>query len=204
MSSYLATFVSCRSQVDDLTQVDPDKFQRDPMLGRLRGEPDIFDECIPTLLLPPPSEEPCVAHNEEKPPPSTSTSPENESRTVRPKAPTNSSHTNRTMNFDQNHETVTIFFGRGPKSYGQPSSRTALIQVPGTSLLKADKRTLLLDSWQRTRPPSDASPRVHTTTTQPLTTQSPQEYLQHQKENRAIIFVIYRKSPLSNLSLVSF
>ena len=49
----------------------------------------------------------------------------------------------------------------------------------------ADKRTLLLDSCQRTRPFSDASPRVHPTTTHPLTPQSPQEYLQHQKEVKA-------------------
>ena len=246
-------------QVDDLPQIDPDKFQRDPMLGRFRGEPAIFDESIPTLLLPP-SEETSVAHNEEKPPPvtvslsfpiapavipmgpavpplpaaaaapaipalpaqdeeqqpalvpylddestdspsspratsdddqaryagaSTSTSPENESRTVRPKLLPNSSRTNRTLNFDENRETIPVFIGRGPKSYGQPSPRTALTQVPGTSFLKADKRTLLLDSCQRTRPPSDASTRVHPTTTQQLTPQSPQEYLQHQKEVKA-------------------
>ena len=54
-------------QVDDLTQIDPDNFQRDPMLGRFRGKPAIFDESIPTLLLSP-SEEPCGVHNEEKPP----------------------------------------------------------------------------------------------------------------------------------------
>ena len=89
------------------------------------------------------------------------------------------------MNFDENRETVPVFIGRGPKSYGQPSPRTALTQVPGTSFLKADKRTLLLDSCQRTRPPSDASPRVHPTTTQQLTPQSPQEYLQHQMEVKA-------------------
>ena len=247
-------------QVEDLQQIDPDKFQRDPMLGRFRGEPPIFDESIPTLLLPP-SEEPCVVQHEEQPPPvtvslsfplaaavipegpapgpavpplpavaaapavpalpaqdeeqqpalvpylddestdsqsspratlvddqarhagaSTPTSPGNESRTVRPKLLTNSSRTNRTSNFDENRETVPVFIGRGPKSYGQPSPRPALTQLPGTSLLKADKRALLLDSCQRTRPPSDASPRVHPTTTQQLTPQSPQEYLQHQKE----------------------
>ena len=250
-------------QVEDLQQIDPDKFQRDPMLGRFRGEPAIFDESIPTLLLPP-SDETSVAHHEEKPPPvivslsfpiapavipvgpapgpaapplpaaaaapaipalpaqdeeqqpalvpnlddesldsqssprvtsdddqaryagaSTPTSPAKESRTVRPKLPTTSSRTNRTLNFDENRETVPVFIGRGPKSYGQPSPRTALTQVPGTSLLKADKRTLLLDSCQRTRPPSDASPRVHQTTTQQMTPQSPQEYLQHQKEVKA-------------------
>ena len=229
------------------------------MLGRFRGKPALFDESIPTLLLPP-SEEPCVTRNDEKPPPvtvslsfpiaptvlpmrpapgpavpplpaaaaapaipalpaqpalvpylddesrhsqsspratsdddqtraryagaSTPTSPEKESRTVRPKLPTNSSRTNRTLNFDENRETVPVFIGRGPKSYGQPSPRTALTQVPGTSFLQADKRTLLLDSCQRTRR-SDASPRVHPTTTQPLTKQFPQEYLQHQKEVKA-------------------
>ena len=57
-------------QVDDLPQSDPDKFQRDPMLGRFRGELAIFDESIPILLLPP-SEEPCVVQNEEKLPPVT-------------------------------------------------------------------------------------------------------------------------------------
>ena len=250
-------------QVDDLPQIDPDKFQRDPMLGRFRGEPAIFDESIPTLLLPP-SEETSVANNEEKPPPvtvslsfpiapavipmgpapgpavpplpaaaaapaipalpaqdeeqqpalvpylddestdspsspratsdddqaryagaSTPTSAEQASRTVRPKLPTTSSRINRTLNFDENRETVPVFIGRGPKSYGQPSPRTALTQVPGTSFLKADKRTLLLDSCQRTRPPSDASPRVNPTTTQQLTPQSPQEYLQHQMEVKA-------------------
>ena len=253
-------------QVEDLQQIDPDKFQRDPMLGRFRGEPAIFDESIPTLLLPP-SEEPCVVQNEEQPPPvtvslsfpiapavipvgpapgpavpplpaaaaapaipalpaqdeateqqpefvpylenesaedsqlspretsdddqaryagtSTPASPEQESRTVRPKLPTTSSRTNRTLNFDENRETVPVFIGRGPKSYGQPSPRTQLTQVPGTSLPKADKRTILLESCQRTRPPSDASPRVHPTTAQQLTPQSPQEYLQHQKEVKA-------------------
>ena len=57
-------------QIADIPQIDPDKFQRDPMLGRFRGEPAIFDESIPTLLLPP-SMEPCVPRNEEKPPPVT-------------------------------------------------------------------------------------------------------------------------------------
>ena len=33
-------------QIDDLPQIDPDKFQRDPMLGRFRGEPAIFDEAF--------------------------------------------------------------------------------------------------------------------------------------------------------------
>ena len=40
------------------------------LLGRFRGEPAIFDESIPTLLLPR-SEVPCEVHNEEKPPPVT-------------------------------------------------------------------------------------------------------------------------------------
>ena len=240
-------------KIDDLLQIDPDKFQRDPMLGRFRGEPAVFDQSIPTLLLPP-SEEPCVTRNDEKPPPvtvslsfpiapavfamrpapgpavpplpaaaaapaipalpaqdeateqqpafvpylenestdsrlspretsdddqaryagaSTPTLPEKESRTVRPILPTISSRTNRTLNFDENRETVPVFIGRGPKSYGQPSARTALSQVPRTSFLKTDKRTLLLDSCQRTRPFSDARPRVHPITTQPVTPQSP-------------------------------
>ena len=47
----------------------------------------------------------------------TPTSPEKESRTVRPNLPTNLSRTNRTLNFDENCETVPVFIGRGPKSY---------------------------------------------------------------------------------------
>ena len=250
-------------QVDDLPQIDPDKFQRDPMLGRFRGEPAIFDESIPNLLLPP-SEETSVAHNEEKPPPVTvslsfpiepavipmgpapgpavpplpaaaaapaipalpaqdeeqqpalvpylddestdspssppatsdddqarhagaftPTSAEQASRTVRSKLPTTSSRTNRTLNFDENRETVPVFIGRGPKTYGQPPHRTQLNQVPGTSLPKADKRTILLESCQRTRPHSSQSPRVQQSPTHQLTPQSPQAYLQHQTEVKA-------------------
>ena len=249
-------------QVEDLQQIDPDKFQRDPMLGRFRGEPAIFDESIPTLLLPP-SEAPCVVQNEEQPPPVTvslsfpiapavipvgpapgpavpplpavaaapalpalpaqdedtappaqlaaeptdsrassddssnedsaqsagafiTASPEQDLPTVSPKTPTTLlRRTDRQLSFDENRQTVPVFIGRGPKTYGQPPHRTQLTQVPGTSLPKADKRTILLESCQRTRPPSDASPRVHPTTAQQLTPQSPQEYLQHQKEVKA-------------------
>ena len=53
--------IRLRPVVDDLTQIDPDKFQRDPMLGPFRGEPlaALVLLFIPTLLLPP-SEELCV------------------------------------------------------------------------------------------------------------------------------------------------
>ena len=59
--------VAPQYQTDDLSHTDPDKFQRDTMLGRFSGEPANFDESIPILLLPP-SEAPCVTRNDEKPP----------------------------------------------------------------------------------------------------------------------------------------
>ena len=57
-------------QVDDLTHIDLVKFQRDPLLGRFRGEPAMYDGNIPTLLLPP-SGELCVVQSDEKHPPVT-------------------------------------------------------------------------------------------------------------------------------------
>ena len=75
---------------------------------------------------------------------STSTSPGKESRTVRPKLPTNSSRTNRTLNFDETRQTIPVFIGHGPRSYGLPSLPTPLTQVPGFKLSTADLTALNL------------------------------------------------------------
>ena len=77
---------------------------------------------------------------------STPTSPEKESRTIRPKIPTITSRTNQTLNFDENRETLPVFIGRGPRSYGRPSPPAPLTQVPGFDLLTADERTILHES----------------------------------------------------------
>ena len=39
-------------QIEDLVDVNPVNFRRDPMLGRFRSEPALFDEAVPTLLMP--------------------------------------------------------------------------------------------------------------------------------------------------------
>ena len=36
----------------------------------------------------------------------------------------------RTLNFDENRETIPVFIGRGPRSYGRPSPPAPLTQVP--------------------------------------------------------------------------
>ena len=60
--------VSPQYQVDDLSDIDPDNFRRDPHLGRFRGEPEIFDETVPTLLDPPLHAQPGPVENEDTPP----------------------------------------------------------------------------------------------------------------------------------------
>ena len=42
--------VSPQNQVDDLRDINPDEFRRDSHLGQFRGEQQLFDETIPTLL----------------------------------------------------------------------------------------------------------------------------------------------------------
>ena len=39
-------------QTEDLVDVNPDNFRRDPMLSRFRSEPALFVEAVPTLLIP--------------------------------------------------------------------------------------------------------------------------------------------------------
>ena len=39
-------------QIEDLVDVNPVNFRRDPMLGRFRSGPALFDEAVPTLLMP--------------------------------------------------------------------------------------------------------------------------------------------------------
>ena len=39
--------VTPRGQIDDLTVIKFENFQRDPSLGQSRGEPTLFDESIP-------------------------------------------------------------------------------------------------------------------------------------------------------------
>ena len=45
--------VTPQGKINDLTVIDFTKFQRDPSLGIFRGEPNLFDESIPSLLEPP-------------------------------------------------------------------------------------------------------------------------------------------------------
>ena len=60
--------VSPQYQVDDLSDIIPDDFRRDPHLGRFRGEPQLFDEAIPSLLDPPPQEMPGLSEEPDIPP----------------------------------------------------------------------------------------------------------------------------------------
>ena len=60
--------VSPQYQVDDLSDINPDDFRRDPHLGRFRGEPQLFDEVIPNLLDPPPQEMPGLSEEQDTPP----------------------------------------------------------------------------------------------------------------------------------------
>ena len=60
--------VSPQYQVDDLSDINPDDFCRDPHLGRFRGEPHLFDEAIPSLLDPPPQEMPGLSEELDIPP----------------------------------------------------------------------------------------------------------------------------------------
>ena len=60
--------VSPQYQVDDLSDTNPDDFRRDPHLGRFRGEPQLFDEVIPSLLDPPPHECPGLSEEQDIPP----------------------------------------------------------------------------------------------------------------------------------------
>ena len=59
--------VSPQYQVDDLSDINPDDFRRDPHLGRFRGEPQLFDETIPSLLDPPPQEMPGLSEEQDIP-----------------------------------------------------------------------------------------------------------------------------------------
>ena len=54
--------------IEDLSDINWENFRRDPMLGRFRSEPALFDESVPTLLMP-------QENNVALPPPSTTDSP---------------------------------------------------------------------------------------------------------------------------------
>ena len=60
--------VSPHYQVDDLSDNNPADFRRDPHLRRFRGEPELFDETVPTLLDPPLHAMPGPVEDEDPPP----------------------------------------------------------------------------------------------------------------------------------------
>ena len=153
-------------QVDDLPQNNPDKFQRDPMLGRFVAEPAISDESIPMLLLPP-SEEPCIVENELKPPTS-----------VFYCSWTGNSTPN---SFDENRETIPVFNGRGPRSYGRHSFQTPLTHASGIGELKVDKHTILLESYVNVIALDVANRQRFRLLQRHFVSKSSQEYLEYQR-----------------------
>ena len=89
------------------------------------------------------------------------------------------------MNFDENRETIPVFVGRVPRSYGRPSLPTPLTRVPGFEISTADKSTILLESCQRNRLQSNQSQGIQTAAHSQITPKSPRKYLENQREVKA-------------------